>query len=190
MNDIYFEWLCDLVHGDDPDCSFVILLGTLHSYEFEWFLPLDEDRAINGIELRRTFLSSMPSDYINDDEIDIFMMRPCSVLEMLIALAIDIQEELMWNPDKGNRTVSWFWLMITNLNLNDLDDRHYISEKADAKVDDILTRWMHRDFDPDGTGSIFPIEGCNEDLRSELIWYQANQYFLQNFGVEEDMEIL
>lgn len=43
--------------------------------------------------------------------------RPCSVLEMIIALAIRLEEHIMDDPDIGNRTGQWFWDMIVSLGL-------------------------------------------------------------------------
>ena len=35
--------------------------------------------------------------------------KTCSVLEMMIALAIRCEEHIMDDPDVGNRTGQWFW---------------------------------------------------------------------------------
>ena len=77
----------------------------------------DINRADDGKHLRYEFASER--SYSNYYPID---NRPCSVLEMLIALAIRINDEIMWNPDYGDKTAAWFWEMIDNLGLGNLDD--------------------------------------------------------------------
>ena len=39
----------------------------------------------------------------------------CSVLEMMVALAICCEETYMDNPNIGNRTGQWFWNMVKNI---------------------------------------------------------------------------
>ena len=194
MDDYYFEWLCEKVNADDPDCSFRTLLGTMHSRIFRWYLDLDEDRAMDGIGLREIFIDELDvigsiDDLICDaDDVDDFLVRPCSVLEMLIALSMRIQEDIMWNPDKGDRTPVWFWLMIKNLGLNDLDDSHFYGEACNDRVIETLDIWMERQFKPNGEGSIFPVFESVTDFREVLIWYQMSEYFLVNYGIEEDFD--
>lgn len=189
MNDDYFEWLISIVNGDDPDCSFRLLLGTMHTYIFKWYLCLDEDRANDGMGLREDFLDDgLLANTYSASTIDEFLSQPCSVLEMLIGLAIRIQEDIMWNPDKGDRTPTWFWLMIRNLGLNDLDDDHFYGVESNDRILDTLDIWMERRFKPNGEGSIFPIFESVTDFRNTLIWYQMSAYFLENYGVEEDFD--
>ena len=101
----YFDWL---VYQISPDYHmrerYSELLFALYSTEFFWALPRDINRAKDGLDLRKQYEREVGS------EIDIF--GPCTCLEMMIALAIRCENELMYDPDFGDRTDQWFWMMI------------------------------------------------------------------------------
>ena len=100
---------------------------------------------------------------------------PCSVLEMMLALSIRCEEHIMDDPEIGNRTGEWFWIMIVNLGLGSMDDTRYDEEY----VDDILDKFLNREYDADGTGGLFPVRNpryAQYDLRNVDIWYQLNWY--------------
>ena len=160
----YFEWMYDLVSGDrySNGISYRKLLMHLHNTEFIFSIPMDENRAENGEHLRYRFSLR---HHVNEEYLDI---GPCTVLEMMVALAIRCEEEIMDDPEIGNRTAQWFWGMITNLGLGDMTDEYY--DRRD--VDDILTRLLNREYEPDGRGGLFRIRNCQEDLRDIEIWVQ------------------
>jgi hypothetical protein len=97
---------------------------------------------------------------------------PCSVLEMMIALAIRCEETIMDDPDIGDRTRQWFWGMIINLGLGGMTDANFDPDF----VDDSVLRFLNRDYEPDGRGGLFTIRNCHRDLRDVEIWYQLCWY--------------
>ena len=97
---------------------------------------------------------------------------PCSVLEMMIALAIRCEETIMDNPLYGDRTAQWFWRMMSNLGLGLMTDDIYDRDLVKQKID----RFLNREYDPDGKGGLFYIRGCAEDLRNVEIWAQLCWY--------------
>ena len=166
----YFEWMCSLVCGKRfaHDISFRKLLRHLHDTEFIYIISRDANRAGDGMDLRYRFA------YENQDLLDAerYLSGPCSVLEMMVALAIRCEETIMDDPGVGNRTSQWFWNMITNLGLGAMDNDRY-----DGKyVADILNRFMNREYDYDGRGGLFTIRRCAYDLREVEIWYQMCWY--------------
>lgn len=187
MEDEYFEWLCGVVHGDDPEEPFYNLLASMHNCIFRWSIDMDENRAVDGRELRRKWDDQCFAP-MDDIQFDIFMREPVSCLEVLVGLSIRIQDEIMWNPDKGDRVPVWFWLMVDNLGLKDLDDDHFYGEVSVDRVIETLSIWMDREYTRDGIGSIFPIPKCNKDLRRMQIWSQMSEYFLEFYGIEEDLD--
>lgn len=160
----YFEWLVDLVRGVSPyrENSYRKLLMHLHDIEFTFSIPRDENRAEDGVCLRRRF-SERYSDYITG---------PCSVLEMMVALAIRCEESIMDDPNIGDRTSQWFWGMIANLGLNAMNDVRY-DRRA---VNDAIETFLNRKYEPDGRGGLFRIRNCDYDLRVVEIWYQLCWY--------------
>ena len=88
--------------------------------------------------------------------------KPCSVLEMILALAIKCEETIMDNPKYGDRTLQWFWSMLKNLGLAYMTD-----ERFDKKIaNDILYNFMERRYEPNGKGGLFYIP--NYDIWSQL----------------------
>lgn len=168
----YFEWLYDLVCSDGyvEKLEYHELLFHLHQIDFVYLLPLDENRFIDGINLRYRFGSEVRVPrYRIEREIDI---RPCSVLEMLVALSIRCETELMQDFDYGDRTWRWFWKMITNMNLGGMTD-----DKFDAEyVDRIIERMLDRKYEANGRGGLFTIANCKKDLRNVEIWCQMTWY--------------
>lgn len=108
LNDPYFEWMYRLVVDDRySNKSYRRLFYKLHDTEFAYTIPMDGNRAEDGIELRYRF--GREQGYRDAVIANCLDIRPCSILEMMIALAIRCEEHIMEDPDIGNRTVQWFW---------------------------------------------------------------------------------
>ena len=140
----------------------------LHNTEFRWTISRDKNRAYDGIDLRNRF--SLQLGY----ELDLadYIKGPCSVLEMMIALSLRCEETIMDNTSYGDRTTQWFWGMINNLGLGDMVDSRFDKEY----VNDIIQRFLDRDYEPDGKGGLFTIRVCDYDLRDVEIWCQLLWY--------------
>lgn len=166
----YFNWLYDVACGDrySNDISFRKLLMQLHSIRFTWIIPKDENRAADGIELRRRFAD----DYTCIDDADLYLTEPCSVLEMMLALAIRCEENIMDDPSMGNRTTQWFWGMITNLGLGYMTDDLFDK----AVVNKVIDRFLNREYAFDGKGGLFRVKETACDLRDIEIWVQLCWY--------------
>ena len=161
----YFEWLYDLICGKrySQHISYRKLLSHLHSITFTYSIKHDVNRAEDGIDLRYRY--AMHHGFTDVPEC---LYGPCSVLEMILALAIRCEETIMDDPNVGDRTGQWFWLMIDNLGLRMMTDDVYDPEA----VDDIISRFLHRKYEPDGTGGLFKLKDCEYDLRKVQIWHQ------------------
>lgn len=176
MNDIreeYFNWLYDLVCHDryDGRVTYRKLLEYLHNTEFTYDIPRDSNRAGDGVGVRYRFAYRRGLDV---DAIDYiyFHERPCSVLEMMIGLAMRCEENFMCDPQKGDRTSQWFWLMINNLGLGDMMDDIYDEEKVERHI----TRFLKREYASNGRGGLFVVNGRDRDMRDVEIWYQLCWY--------------
>lgn len=169
VNSDYFEWMYDLVCKDRfaPSITYRQLLTFLHDTEFVYFVPYDENRAAEGIALRYRFC------LLHDcEELEHFIEGPCSVLEMIVAVAIRCEENLMLDPEMGDRTGQWFWGMITNMGLGSMSDSNY----NEWLVNDVVTRFLNREYEPDGRGGLFTVRGWNRDMRTAEIWHQLMAY--------------
>ena len=100
----YFCFLMELIgyeNKNNPYENFGVLLIFLNSIEYQWDNPMDENRMYDGLNLR--YLYSLNSEYDYNDILDA-LDNPCSILEMIIALAYKIEVDIACNPDYINRT--------------------------------------------------------------------------------------
>lgn len=166
----YFEWLVNLVSEQRfAKPVYQKLLMRLHSTEFRYSLRRDRDRADDGVEMRYRFAVchryDIPSTMADLD-------GPCTILEMMIALAIRCEEQIADDTRYGDRMTQWFWNMIVNLGLGPMTDSMY----DDEYVGVTLQRFLTRDYEPDGRGGLFRLRNCEDDLRKVEIWRQALWY--------------
>ena len=170
----YFEWLSYVVCGEQYEggVSYRKLLTHLHEVEFTYILPMDENRAGNGINLRYRWALDIDedTDYILD-----VLDGPCSVLEMMVALALHCEENIMDDPMYGNRTGQWFWGMVNNLGLGAMYDSRFDKKYVEKRVDNML----NREYEPNGKGGLFYVRGFKDDIRKLEIWSQMC-YFLDS----------
>lgn len=171
LRDEYFEWMYHTVCNGRfaKENSYRDLLSYLHSVVYTWQISDDKNRAEDGEEgLRWRFA------YENHVNVCHELDGPCSVLEMILALAYKC-EEIMDDAAVGDRTVQWFWRMIANLGLNGMTDRHFDIIKTEY----IVNSFLNRDYEPDGYGGLFVIRNCKYDLRdvgtwTQMLWYLDN----------------
>lgn len=162
----YEQWLYDIVCKDlfPKSISYDRLLSYLSHREFTVIIPKDLNRAKDGVDLRLRY--EMLTGECPDLNI------PCSVLEMMIALAIRCEETIMDDPAYGDRTAQWFWSMIKNLGLYSMTDNRFNLNYVCATID----RFLDRAYEPNGEGGLFKINNCKYDLRDVEIWYQLCWY--------------
>lgn len=175
LNDKYFVWMCKLACGKSRSKRLVAnyqrLFRLLHNTDFTYTIDMDGNRAEDGIDLRYRFGYEKHID--NRIIATCLDDRPCSVLEMIVALCLRCEENIMDNPDIGDRLELWFWKMIKSLGLDDMRDSDFNPHHAQM----IITRFLNRDYSPNGCGGLFTIPNCRYDLRQVEIWYQAMWYF-------------
>lgn len=173
MSDEYFKWLCDIVYTEKPEeyseIAYTKLLSYLHNVRFTYSMQMDEAREQNGIRLRDRYVYLT---YGNFDIPEELQHNYCSVLEMMVALAIKCEEDIMNNTAYGDRTKHWFWVMISNLGLRLLTDTNF----DESYVEFVIKRFLNREYSPDGRGGLFAIRNCKHDLRKVDIWTQMCWY--------------
>lgn len=172
FNSSYFEWLCSLVKDSKPDRrrSYKKLMVYLYHTEFVYIMMMDGNRHEDGINLRYRFgyENGIPDPVIAS----CLDNSPCSVLEMMVALALRCEEHIMQDPEIGLMSGKWFWNMVTNLGLIEMSDTNF----DDEVVNSIVWRFLNRGYESDGAGSLVHIRNCPVDLRNVEIWYQMMMY--------------
>ena len=130
LTNSYFDWMYHIVCDDNyyNRVSYKILLDYLFKKDYIPFLEMDKNRESDGLELRRQFglECNIPVDLIKTN----LELKPCSILEMMIALSIK-GERIMFDSFYGDRTGQWFWSMIVSLGLNHMNDRDFNYQMCD-----------------------------------------------------------
>lgn len=168
LSDAYFDWMYRLVCSNDRGCEtkFYKLLEYLNEVDFEYSLPMDGNRAENGVCLRYRFGDAC--GYTQNEVVRYIDIKPCSVLEMMVALALRCEEQIMEDPDFGDRTGVWFWEMVESLGLDNMDDKHFNQHFVERTV----RQFLFREYLPNGYGGLFYIRNSEKDLREIEIWDQ------------------
>lgn len=181
IRESYFNWLVDKIITDEHEyrSNYTMLFSKLFDEEYYWTIPRDINRAADGVALRERFSRETGEDVAYILDVTEF---PCTVLEMMLALAMRCEFEIMSSPDLGDRTDKWFWTMIVNLGLASMDDYNYDEEN----VNYILYRWLDGNVERNGGGGPFVISNPNRDMRFAELWYQANWYLCEITEGEND----
>lgn len=175
----YRDWLYNIILLEDYCDCYEMLLDYLFDRRFTWSVEHDDNRAEDGFQLRQDFMVERGIDPdIWFDEQDRELPQRCSMLEMMIALAQRC-EDVLYDPEYGDRTALWFWDMIWNLRLDRMDDDHFDELTCDICINQLLDRMYNRD----GEGGLFPCKDGDIDMTKAEIWYQMNVWIEENFEI-------
>lgn len=166
----YYDWLVNKISPDEYSRNcYQKILSLLFSTKFISLVEHDENRAIDGLELRNM--------YYKDTGFSANKFGDCSVLEVLIGLAIRWDDDLLYDPEDGERVNVWFWEMMENLGLTCQDDYRFDEDYSRR----VIERFLNRKYLPNGRGGAFPVDSFSGDMRKIELWYQLNQYVLSQF---------
>lgn len=168
----YSRWLiglaCDWCEEFGPcEC----LINYLHSVPFRSSIENDRNRAADGCDLRIEFANDSSNYTIRD--VMLYMDKiPCSMLEMMVALAGRCEGHIMGDPEIGDRSGVWFCNMLANMHLEQMTDDNY----DEAYISSVVNNVLDRKYRKNGDGGLFSIRDKNLDMRKAEIWYQMNWY--------------
>jgi len=163
LENLYFNWLYSQVSDAYPPALYrTSLLGELHKIEYLWFISGDDNRYEDGLELRTEFLQETGYDYEYS-----FFAEGCTVLEMLIAFSRRASFQTEESPRE------WFWIMVDNLGLLELDNSVDTNCKA---LREIINVFIFRTYGSNGSGGLFPLRHTLNNQRKVEIWYQFSEY--------------
>ena len=145
------------------------VVTALANVEFVWRHPMDENRAIDGLDLRSDF-EYETGEYLDKSS---GLSAQCTVFEMLAALAIRCENQLMRNSLIGDRTSKWFFEFLDNLGVLDCDERD---------IEYNCEQFM------DGKKDMFPLKRKGIKQSNEQIWKQLMAYINENYN-EEDSDM-
>lgn len=171
----YFEWLCDMVHlRDHNGKGYMILAKDLHKFIFNPILPMDENRADDGRELREEY-ARIYCTYADNG--------PCTMLELLIGVAKRMDFELCDPYDSDSRVDIYFWELIENLGIHECSDDTYFDFDGWYEFKDVLNTLNGRTYKRNGKGGLFPLRYPKGDQRKVEIWYQMHAYLDENYHI-------
>lgn len=170
---MYLPWLLKFVADDRLMERYKTLFHKLYSTPFNYrrMKPHDFDRSMDGKNLRWRFERQNESNisHISAVEFMEFEDKECSMLEMLIALSLRIEESLTSDSRQGDRTGQWFWEMLTNLGIGYMSDIKFDLGMYKACIDNFHAY----SYSPEGKGCLFRARGKSMmDMRELDIWYQ------------------
>jgi hypothetical protein len=170
FDDRYLDWLYGQVvevRPREPFRTYWTLLTQLYRIEFTWFVPNDDNRAADGLELRREWMAEFGIESDRD-----WFELGCSFLELLVGLSRRLAFETEAPPDY------WFWHLLDNLGFLEFNDANndYKGEFVNRRVKAVIDR----KYAYNGQGGLFPLEHCSKDQRTVELWYQLSAYLLES----------
>ena len=164
------SYFYDLVNFVDGAGAYENVLQALFNTPFEAKVAKDENRLKDCRYLREKF--GWPT------------VNPGNCLEVLIVVARDM-EDILYDDRHGNRTVEWFWLMMSNMGLTEYTNARY----EDTAVLDIIDKFVQRKYKTNGEGGPFPLRRPPNNQRRADLFMLMNYYVNENFIYEyEDLE--
>lgn len=171
----YYRWLLGTFTHDperDYHVDYSCLCDQMYRKAYYYIIENDENRAGDGLYLREMYemtpfarAGSIPQG-------------PCSFLEFLIGVAIRLQEMLV--DGETIPVYVYFWELANRLGLADYTDEVYFEDSTVFIVDSIMTDYMDRRYGRCGEGGLFPLNNPCRDQTKVEVWYQLNEYLLQN----------
>lgn len=162
----YYHWLTETV-ANKHSKKYKNLLSDLYAEEFTVIIDRDVNRAIDGTNLRFQYAD----EYSYMDIMDILEM-PCSVLEMMVALALRFKNSTLNGYNYNASDI--FWEMIKNMGLDDQTDSNYSTDVVLDAIDILV----EREYDSDGSGGgLFIVKDPRHDMRDTELWFQINWYY-------------
>lgn len=166
----YFSWLCSKITTRREMRNHGLLLYRLYSTEFIAKLGSDRNRISDVNDLREEYEEDIGYCYSDIPDYE------CSILELIWVISDRIINIM---GDYDSSPANWFWVLLGNL-VGDID---YFSnrnlEKSGRKseeLDEILSNFVNRRYNFDGSGGIFPLKYSEKDQKRVEIWYQMQAY--------------
>lgn len=150
INNRYYKWLIDAVYDEGFSPFYTKTLEKLSETPFTWIFWHDESRFNDGARLKVLY----NEEFGIDEPVD---RSQCSCLEMMVALALRLDNDILYSTRYGSRANVIFWSMIESLGLQE-DDTY-----KDSEATRTLYRFLTRKYEPDGRGGLFTIDS-DEDM--------------------------
>ena len=173
----YKGCLRSLVENDDHKMSeYCRLVDFLFKIPFESFHPMDNNRISDA--------KSMRDEIVHNEygarriDATIVLDRYISVFEVLIAIAHRMWNDILCDAmTEEDHTSDYFWEFLRNLDVEKYTNERFNELNVREKVE----KWVRREYEKDGFGSIFPMKKPRNDMRKIEIWDQLGDYIMENY---------
>lgn len=162
----YFHWLVEQIRHEGPK-TYWDILWVMHEKDFVFIVPRDDNRLVDGLELRPEFL--IQSDAPPSIKPELF--GQCSVLEVMIALSRRMSFVA------GEDAEGWAWVMMSNLGFDKFSDP--LGPRKRQRSHEILNNLVWRHYQSDGSGGFFPLAWPETDQTTTELWYQMQAYAME-----------
>lgn len=163
----YFRYLINLVGGEEWWGGCEEVLARLLNRRFYWLHPIDENLAFYGKSLRDDYISGY---WENEQSV---LRGECSVLEVLIILAIKIERELFYTPSDRPMAHVYFAQILSRLGIiGDTEGDICPISQLEARIDQFLEEGFGEEYNTKPNG-----------MRRTL-WEQINDIYMFDTWVE------
>lgn len=162
----YLDWLTPQINLGNGH-RYTELLGLLQAKEFIWFVPNDDNRIMDGLDIRLEFIREKrikPHTYLTD--------MPCTFLEVVVALSRRFAFTMSLDD-----APPCAWRLIEHLELHTRTDPLFLNEPDE--INDCLDTVIWRKYERNGLGGFFPLGYSEKDQRNIEIWYQMNAFVIE-----------
>lgn len=166
--DLYGKWLSDQIFGRSGkkiNDRLREVMYIMHRTPFRYEVHMDYNREEDGRCLRNRYKPFW----------EVFRREEplVSVLEVLVAFAIRIDREYTGDPGDP-KPDDVFNMFVKNLGLMTSQGLH------PGAIHDLITRWLEREYGPNGEGGLFYVKDCEYDMSKEELWRQMNIWVSSN----------
>lgn len=175
----YMSWIFNSMRAD----GYQILFDILYDTEFDWDherVPMDANRESDGRYLRERFLEE------SEAEIPVpfgYLEWPASFLEVLVALAYRVDDQIMYDPNPDYGPWTWFWEWMENAGFDIHTDHELLAGNmlSYMVVGERVAKILERRYGTDGDGGFFPLEHPSSNQKTEEMWNQACSYMAERY---------
>lgn len=171
-----------------PSSRYTKLLSILSSTKFTPDYHMDENRAIDAINLKSRFLDSFHNGQClpGFDPIEVERFRclsNISVFDIMVAISDRTYREITYTFEDPLLPYDIFWTMIESMGLSDqMDGDGRFNER---KIHKVVQDMMYHRYAPDGKGGLFYVKDCPHDMREAELWYQMQYWVSSLFNQQE-----
>ena len=176
----YFVWMISKIFRNQTASSvYNGLLEYLNSIIFTWEFEMDENRQKDAQDLRYIFgYEKGYSEAQICQELDIV---PPSLLEVMIALIIRAQENILCDLEKVDINQDIFLDMLKSLGLDSMKGSN-LSINNKQYIDNIINNLFTHNYSYYGEGGLFIVNNPKADMSNTEIWYQFMWYLNEKLG--------